>query len=93
MQENVVELDVRTLLSEGRSPLPLIINTVQSLQGGQDLRLLTAWEPVPLYEVLGNLGFAHQSRQESEDLWVIDFTRTDGSANNDGLGYEPPCIL
>lgn len=91
MQENVVELDVRDLLEEGRSPLPLIVNTVESLEDGQKLRLLTSWEPVPLYEMLGNLGFDHASRQESEDLWVVDFTRTSqGKANG---GYSPPCIL
>ena len=75
MQEEFVELDVRDILAEGRSPLPLIMNTVATLEPTQGLRLLTAWEPSPLYEMLGNMGFEHQARQDSEELWTIDFTR------------------
>lgn len=91
MPNEFVEIDVREIQEEGRSPLPLIMNTVQSLEADQGLRLLTAWEPVPLYEMLGNLGFEHQSHQESEEFWKIDFTRS--TTGNSRPGFEPPCIL
>lgn len=75
MQPEMLELDVRDLMEQGRNPLPLIVNTVDSLAPGQGLRLLTAWEPVPLYELLGNLGFEHQTQQNSAELWTVEFTR------------------
>ncbi|MDQ8202225.1 DUF2249 domain-containing protein [Pelagicoccus sp. SDUM812003] len=91
MKEEFVEIDVRETLAEGRSPLPLILNTIESLQDNQSLRLLTTWEPIPLYEMLGNLGFEHSSEQKSEELWIIDFAKTsEGSGRSD---FEPPCIL
>lgn len=91
MDTEFVEIDVRSLLSEGRSPLPLIMNTISSLQEGQQLRLLTSWEPLPLYDVLCKMGFSHTARMESEDLWVVEFSRT-----SDGTGdstYHPPCVI
>jgi len=91
MKSETVELDVRDLLAEGRSPLPLILNTVGSLKPKQSLRLITAWEPSPLYGVLGSLGFSHEAKQESEELWVVDFKKS--SASQQSGQYEPPCII
>lgn len=73
MEDEYVEIDVRPVLDQGRSPLPLIMNTVHSLKPGQRLRLKTAFEPQPLYEVLSGMGFEHSSRQDGEELWVVDF--------------------
>ena len=91
MKSENVELDVRDLLAEGRSPLPLILNTVGSLKPNQSLRLVTAWEPSPLYDVLAGLGFSHHAKQESDEMWIIDFRKTNASQGNGH--YEPPCII
>lgn len=79
MEDEYVEIDVRPVLDQGRSPLPLIMNTVHSLKPGQRLRLTTAFEPQPLYEVLYGLGFEHRSRQEGEEHWVVEFWPIDES--------------
>lgn len=91
MQDDVVELDVRALLDQGRSPLPLILNTAHTIEPGQTLRLVTSWEPLPLYDVLGQLGFSHSAEQKSDELWVIDFVRGEGGSTP--RGFNPPCIL
>lgn len=91
MDADFVEIDVRSLLNEGRSPLPLIMNTISSLQDGQQLRLLTSWEPLPLYDVLCKMGFSHSARKESEELWVVEFSRTGGDSG--GETYHPPCVI
>lgn len=81
MQEDYLEIDARPLLEQGRSPLPLIMNTVGSLKPGQRLRLLSSWEPAPLYEVMRGLGFERATRQESDELWVVEFARAPGGEN------------
>ena len=91
MKPEPIEIDVRDLLAEGRSPLPLILNTVGSLKPDQYLRLITAWEPAPLYEMLGRLGFSHHASQQSEELWTIEFRK-----EHEGTGAEggqPPCLF
>ena len=91
MKSEAIEIDVRDLLAEGRSPLPLILNTVGSLKPDQHLRLVTAWEPAPLYEMLGRLGFSHNAVQQSEDLWTIEF-RKEGNGTGGEVG-QPPCLF
>lgn len=91
MKPETVEIDVRDLLAEGRSPLPLILNTVGSLKPEQNLRIITAWEPNPLYLILGNLGFSHQANRQREDLWVVEFHRE--TSQTQSGGGDPPCII
>lgn len=91
MSDDIVEIDVRPLLEQGRSPLPLIMNTAGSMQPGERFRLLTSWEPLPLYDVLGRLGFEHTVEQKGEELWIIDFARTGDSKAPPNS--NPPCIL
>lgn len=91
MKAETVELDVRDLLDEGRSPLPLIVNTAGSLKPEQSLRLITAWEPTPLYDVLGRLGFSHSATQENDGRWIVDFRRSSPSQQEGRC--EPPCIF
>ncbi len=46
-------LDVRPELRHGGEPLPRILQAVAQLEPDQPLRLLTTFEPIPLYAVLG----------------------------------------
>jgi uncharacterized protein (DUF2249 family) len=67
-------LDVRPELRSGAEPLPKILQAVGRLQAGQSLRLLTTFEPIPLYAVLGWKGFAHVATHHGEGEWEILFT-------------------
>ncbi len=67
-------LDVRAELRSGGEPLPRILQAVRQLQVGQPLRLLATFEPIPLYAVLGQKGFSHESLRHSEGDWEILFT-------------------
>ena len=91
MKTEIVEVDVRGPLAEGRSPLPLILNTVGSLKPQQSLRLFAPWEPTPLYEVLGHFGFSRHTRHQDDNLWIIDFQK-DPVRKKVHQG-EPPCII
>ncbi len=72
-QEEWVTLDVREDLRLGREPLKRILNTVKTLSRGQKLRLLTTFEPVPLYRVLWVKGYAHEAQHLDSGDWEILF--------------------
>lgn len=67
-------LDVREELRKGGEPLALILGAVDALKPGQSLRLLTTFEPLPLYAVLARKGFAHRARHLGEGEWEVLFT-------------------
>lgn len=73
-------LDVRPELRSGGEPLPRILQAMSQLQPGQSLRLLTTFEPIPLYAVLGWKGFCHVACQHREGDWEIVFTPGDAAA-------------
>ncbi len=70
-----VVVDVREDLRHGRQPLTRILAAVKALAAGQNLTLLTTFEPVPLYKLLGARGFDHEARALPGGEWEIRFTR------------------
>ncbi|MBX5473246.1 MAG: DUF2249 domain-containing protein [Acetobacteraceae bacterium] len=74
-------LDVRDELRRGGEPLPRILEAVGKLEPGQPLRLLTTFEPIPLYHVLGRKGFGHVASHHGEGEWEILFTPGQASAS------------
>lgn len=69
----VVTLDVRDDLRMGREPFARIMAAVGELAAGCSLRLLATFEPIPLYRVMANKGFAHVARQIGPEDWEILF--------------------
>jgi uncharacterized protein (DUF2249 family) len=76
MKARIVTLDVREDLRQGRHPFEKILQTVAALRPNQLLRLLAPFEPVPLFAVLAQQGFTHQSRQIDGADWEVLFSRT-----------------
>lgn len=77
MSDEIVTLDVREEISQGREPFGIIMRTVAKLQPGQKFRLLAPFEPAPLYTVLGNKGFSHETKQLDSGVWEITFSPGD----------------
>lgn len=77
-------LDVREDLRAGRHPLGRIMEVAKPLAPGQKLRLVTPFQPTPLFAVLGDLGFAHECREIAPDHWETLFTR------RETVGATPP---
>lgn len=74
-------LDVREDLRRGAELFPRILQAVESLAPGQALRLLTTFEPIPLYAVLGRKGFGHEALRQGEGGWeVLCLTRCAANA-------------
>ncbi|HLG62357.1 MAG TPA: DUF2249 domain-containing protein [Ktedonosporobacter sp.] len=68
-------LDVRPVLAEGGEPFVMIMETAEQLKKGETLLLIAPFEPVPLYQVLGERGFTHETSIVSVGEWWVLFTR------------------
>ena len=64
-------LDVRGL---DEPPFDPIMRELGDLPEDQTLLLINEFEPVPLYAVLANRGFASESEQIAENEWHVRIT-------------------
>lgn len=64
-------LDVRE--TEGE-PFGDIVDALDELNEGETLELVNSFEPVPLYAVLEQRGFSHDTEQVEEDEWRVRIT-------------------
>ena len=68
----VIELDVRTIDGE---PFPEITSALEALDREETLRLVGAFEPVPLYDVLEARGFTYETERVDTDTWHVTIQR------------------
>jgi len=61
-------IDVREIEGE---PFEDIMAALETLGTGETLRLVSAFEPVPLYEVLSERGFDHETEQVAEEEFHV----------------------
>lgn len=72
----MTKLDVRPILAGGDEPLELILETAAGIPEGSVLEITAPFEPVPLYGVLGERGFAHATEVRGADEFVVRFVQT-----------------
>lgn len=56
-KEQIIELDVRPVISSGSDPLNLILEQVKAMRPGQVLKIINTFEPTPLILMLQKKGF------------------------------------
>lgn len=69
----VVTLDVREELERGGQPLSRILEVARTIVAGQSLKLITPFEPLPLFVVLRRFGLKHRAKQIAVDHWETIF--------------------
>ena len=74
------EVDARPMQREGREPFSAIMAAARRVAPGHAFRLWNTFEPVPLYDVLGQRGFVHYARQHGPEDWEILFFYAGGRA-------------
>ncbi len=74
--ERRVILDVRDEVRAGEEPYHRIMKAVASLREDQVLQLCNLFEPVPLYDVLAQRGFAHWVERRGPEEWRVTFYRS-----------------
>ncbi|WP_339061915.1 DUF2249 domain-containing protein [Tepidibacillus marianensis] len=78
---NIVELDVREMQKAKDEPFHIIMDTVETLQEGEQLVLHAIIHPVPLINVMNGRGLASDVKQIAEDHWQITFLRSEQDAS------------
>jgi uncharacterized protein (DUF2249 family) len=73
MLKPVVTLDVREDLAQGRPPCARILQVVESLEKGQQLRVIAPFQPTPLLDKLAGHGFGHVARELASGDWEVLF--------------------
>lgn len=72
IREEFEIVDVRELRGNF---LPLVQKQAAALTVGQGLRIIQSFEPAPLYAVLGDMGFEHETVKVSDDEYHVYFHR------------------
>ena len=70
-----VEVDVREDIRKGVEPLARIMTAAKALGSGKALTVRAPFEPVPLYDVLGQRGFGHWTEPLDDGDWRVWFFR------------------
>ena len=74
MSSEIVDLDVREEVAQGREPFGEIMGTVARLRPEEKLRLIAPFEPLPLFSVLAKKGYSHASKRLESGDWEVVFT-------------------
>ena len=77
-------LDARTL---SEPPFGPIVAALEELAADESLLLINGFEPVPLYDVLSERGFAHETERVAADEWRVRITH-DRTGSGPGLPGE-----
>jgi len=91
MSTKTVTLDVREDLRRGREPFSKIMSAAAGLGDGEALRVIAPFEPVPLFGVLAQQGFAHVARAMADGSWEVSFTREVAATAAPRGTNRPPC--
>jgi len=76
MDNQIITLDVREDIHNGREPFSKIMNAVAELQAEQQLLVIAPFEPVPLFHVMKKQGFGHAAKAIGSGDWEVLFTRS-----------------
>ena len=68
-------LDAREIEGE---PFGDIMGELESLPEDATLRLINSFEPEPLYGVLAERGFTHETEHVADDEWLVRISHADG---------------
>lgn len=79
MNNEIVTLDVRDEIRNGREPLSKIMKAIRELRPGQKFRLIAPFRPVPLFGLLERKGFVHEAREVQNGDWEVVFKRCNES--------------
>ena len=66
---NEILVDARGL--EPPEPMEKVMQTLALLRPGQTIRMLLHREPFPLYAILAERGYRHETRMEADGSYVI----------------------
>lgn len=77
---NEILVDARGL--EPPEPMEKVMQTLALLRPGQAIRMLLHREPFPLYAILAERGYRHDTQMEADGSYVILITQAGTATGN-----------
>lgn len=74
-ERQVLHMDVRETLQQGKDPLQDILKAYEKIQPGGILCIINTFEPVPLMQLLGKKGAESHTIAKSQDLFYTYFLK------------------
>lgn len=71
VDDKALELDAREIDGE---PFSEIMSALDSIPEGGTLVLINSFEPIPLYAVLEQRGYAYETSRAADDEWRVTIT-------------------
>ncbi|RAU82826.1 DUF2249 domain-containing protein [Pontibacter arcticus] len=92
-ESNLITLDVREAITEGKDPFTQIMSAVKEVTPGKALLLINTFEPTPLLEILKKKNFQYHLDTKSENLvytyfWPENKTRSIAEPSLEGADTE-----
>lgn len=85
-KNQIIDLDVRGFLDEGKDPLSIILEKVKSIEAGEALKIINNFEPFPLIIMLQKQGFETYADNISDDLVETYFFK---KSNDTSINVQP----
>lgn len=79
-REQLIEFDVRPIITANEDPLSLIVKKVKSIQPGEALKIINTFEPAPLIILLKKQGFESYVDVINDQLVETYFYKIDDNA-------------
>ena len=76
-QTHEILVDARWL--EPPEPMEKVMQVLALLRPGQSIRMLLHREPFPLYAILAERGYRHETRMEADGSYVILIRQSDAN--------------
>jgi hypothetical protein len=70
-EREVVDVDVREDLRNGREPFSRIMTSARALGDDQVMHLRAIFKPVPLFDVLQSIGLKYEVESHASDDWSV----------------------
>lgn len=84
----IITLDVRPVIENGKDPLNLILEKIKSLQANQVLEIINSFEPTPLMFLLKKQGFESYAEAVNDNFVQTYFYKTHDTAPAETFSKE-----
>ncbi|MGI6157640.1 MAG: DUF2249 domain-containing protein [Saccharofermentanales bacterium] len=89
-EEDFDVIDVRGLRGNF---FPGLQKKAAGLDVGQGLKIIQSFEPHPLYQALGDLGFEHHTEKVDDNEYHVYFYRVEKKASETDMPFRPVALL
>lgn len=69
----MVLIDLIQILADGEDPYAQILEAASAIDASETLEVVAPFEPIVIYHIMENRGFAHQTYRTQQGGWRVVF--------------------